>query len=92
MTLSAFIRFNREAIPNRGRLRQVFGLSDENLIADKVDALMKQVHLEGSLAALGIGAEGRALILRDGFRPDRVANNPRPVAPEDLKQILEGIA
>ena len=91
LTLGEFIRFNADHIQNRKLLYSAFKLQDENVIAAKVESLMESVKLERSLSKLGIDEEGRTLILQEGFRPDRIANNPRKVERDDLVKILENI-
>ncbi len=48
--------------------------------------------LETKLSGLGIGSEGINLILKEGFTPDRMNNNPRKVSREDLLAMLERIS
>ncbi len=92
LTLSSFIRFNAPVIKEEGRpLLKVFGVPDYEEMAKRVDQLMEKVGLERKLSALSIQKDGLDLILRDGFRPDRIKNNPREVTKEDLSKILNQI-
>jgi alcohol dehydrogenase class IV len=94
LTLAPFIRFNAPAIKGaRGeKLYQAMGVSSADNGAQLVEDLMKKVKLEQSLTKLGIDTSGIQTIIQNGFRPDRVKNNPRHLTPEDLKTILESIA
>ena len=49
---------------------------------------MGKVGLQRQLSKLGIDKQGLDIILRDGFRPDRIKNNPQRVNREDLQEIL----
>jgi len=43
------------------------------------------------LKKAGIPKEGIAVILNEGFHPERVTNNPRQLTRTDLQEILERI-
>lgn len=89
LTLSSFIRFNASVLKEWGRpLLQRFGATEYDSMAKRVEELMEAVGLERFLSKLGIDQEGIRLIVRDGFRPDRMLNNPRYVSSGDLNQIL----
>ncbi len=90
LTLAPFVRFNAPAIKSENLLA-VFKAANYDQMAKKIESLMDKTGLERSLAQLGIDAQGRETIVRDGFRPDRMLNNPRPVTAEDLRHILEAI-
>ena len=60
-------------------------------MAQSIETLMDQAMLKRSLSAVGIDEAGQAVIVRDGFRPDRVKNNPRPLTRENLQEILNKI-
>jgi alcohol dehydrogenase class IV len=89
LTLSSFIRFNAPVLKEEGRpLLNAFKVSTYEEMADRVDRLMERVGLERKLSSLGIPKKGIELILQDGFRPDRIKNNPREVTKEALQNIL----
>ncbi len=89
LTLSSFTLFNAPVLKEEGRaLLKVFGVSTYDRMAQQIDRLMVSVGLKKKLSALGINKEGVEIILRDGFRPDRIKNNPRPVNRDDLQKIL----
>lgn len=93
LTLAEFVRFNEPVIKEKGRpMLRAFQVSDYESMAAEIEKLMQQVKLERSLAKLGIDEGGRKIILRDGFRQDRILNNPRPVTAEELEKILQAIA
>lgn len=89
LTLSSFIRFNAFVLKEEGRpLLNILKVASYEAFAGKVDDLMKRVGLQMKLSELGIQKEGIDLIVRDGFRPDRIKNNPREVTPEALRTML----
>lgn len=92
LTLAEFVRFNAPVLKEEGKpLLNVLKTSSYEAAAQKIETLMRQVSLERSLSKLGIDDEGIDLIIQDGFRPDRIKNNPRPVQAGDLKNILKAI-
>ena len=92
LTLSSFVLFNAPVLKEDGRaLLKAFGVSDYDEMARQIVRLMDTSGLERRLSSLGIDEEGMAVILQEGFRPDRMNNNPRPVSQEDLQKILMGI-
>lgn len=92
LTLSSFIRFNAPVLKEEGRpLLNAFKASSYEDMADQVDRLMERVGLQRKLSSLGIQREGLELIIRDGFRPDRIKNNPREVTQEAVRDILNQI-
>ena len=56
---------------------------------DKIKNLMKSIGLETKLSDLDINKEGLNIIIKKGFKPERVKNNPRNLTEEDLKKILK---
>lgn len=92
LTLSSFIRFNAPVLKEEGRpMLRAFKSSSYEDMADQVDHLMEKVGLQRKLSSLSIKREGLELILRDGFRPDRIKNNPREVTKDALRDILNQI-
>jgi len=60
--------------------------------SDKISALIKEVGLSTKLSELGIKTdEDIELIIKNGFNPDRVKNNPRRLTVEALRKILNAI-
>lgn len=93
LTLPSFIRYNGPVLePSRGaRLLEVLGISSWEEAAQGVERLMDEAGLERSLRKLGLDREGIHTVIDNGFRSDRVANNPREVTQEALREILEKI-
>lgn len=59
---------------------------------DRLTNLMERAHLETRLGGLGITEDGIAVIVENGFNPDRVKNNPRLLTEESLRSMLSRIA
>ncbi|HLD70205.1 MAG TPA: iron-containing alcohol dehydrogenase, partial [Candidatus Omnitrophota bacterium] len=90
LTLSSFIDFNQDAFPE-GREKVLWNaLQCKNAreASEKVDALMTGTGLERRLSRLGIDKPGIETIVKNGFRPDRVKNNPRELTQAELEKIL----
>ncbi len=61
--------------------------------AKKIGELMKCIGLKTRLSELNIKTEkGREIIIKNGFNPERVKNNPRLLTEEALRDILDDIA
>ncbi len=92
LTLAEFVRFNAPVLKETGKpLLARFNAPDYEKMATAIEGLMGPAGLERSLSKVGIDEKGREVVVRDGFRPDRVKNNPRPLSAEDLKKILKKI-
>ncbi len=93
LTLPAFIRYNVSALqPDRQRLLwKTMGVSSAEEAAQRVERLMDHAGLERSLRKMGLGPQGIDVVIENGFRSDRVGNNPRGVTKEDLRGILQAI-
>ena len=60
--------------------------------SEKITVMMKEVGLSTRLSELGIKKdEDIAVIVKNGFNPDRVKNNPRRLTEEALRGILDNI-
>ena len=60
--------------------------------SEKIAVMMKEVGLSTRLSELGIKKdEDIAVIVKNGFNPDRVKNNPRRLTEEALRGILDNI-
>jgi alcohol dehydrogenase class IV len=58
---------------------------------DKLINLMENIGVETKLSKLDIDKKGVELIIKKGFTPNRMNNNPRNITKNDLKKILEEI-
>lgn len=93
VTLAPFIRFNAPAMdPGRAALLwKTMEVPDSEAAAVKIERLMDEIGLKRSLSAFGIDRRGIEVILDNGFRADRVSNNPRLLTRADLAKILESV-
>lgn len=93
LTLASFIRFNAPSLLNgQGTmLWRAMGVSSSEEAARLVERLMETVALERSLSRLGVDQTGVSRIVDQGFRPDRVGNNPQALTPEALTEMLQTI-
>jgi alcohol dehydrogenase class IV len=102
LTLPYFIEFNNNVSlenlqDNRGiefikdRMSELFTIlkvktADE--AKDKIINIMKGMGLETNLAKLGISKNNVDIIIKNGFNPQRMKNNPRFVDEKDLRNLL----
>jgi len=105
LTLPSFIEFNSDLSKGtiqdkRGlefvgdrliEINQIFGLDHPLETKNNLNRIMKEAHLETSLSRLGIPEDGLEVILRNGFNPERMKNNPKIVGKSDLLEILKKI-
>ncbi len=73
-------------------LISLLGVSNFMEAKDRVRRLIKDIGLETNLGKLGIkNQEDREIIIKNGFNPERVKNNPRLLTETQLRSILEDI-
>lgn len=103
LTLAGFLEYNagvtsRDCNDKRGprfvkgKIKEISKLFGGNSIAGtcrKIRELMESIGLETSLRKSGV--TNVEIIIEHGFITARVANNPRSVTEESLRELLEGI-
>jgi len=73
-------------------LLTIIGASNFIEAKEKIRNLIKDIGLETKLGKLGIKTQDDIeLIIKNGFNPDRVKNNPRLLTETQLRNILEEI-
>ena len=82
------IKFVKDRIDE---LLNILGVTAPVEARNKFFNIMKEIKLETSLLKLGIDGEGIENIVRNGFNPQRMGNNPRVVSKYDLKKLLKSI-
>jgi alcohol dehydrogenase class IV len=58
---------------------------------DKIITIMKMINLETSLTRLGIDEKGIEIIIKNGFNPQRIRNNPKIITEKELRTMLRDI-
>jgi alcohol dehydrogenase len=93
LTLASFIEYNEPAIESdRAKLLwNALSVTNAKDAADFVRKLLQKVKLEQSFKALGIDENKIETIVQNGFRPDRVKNNPRELTQEHLRSMLKSL-
>jgi len=106
LTLPPMIEFNykvreQDILDTRGvkfvkksmnELFSLIGASDSLESRELITQLMKDIGLETKLSDLGIKYEHDVdLIIKHGFNPERVKNNPRKITEYQLRKIMEEI-
>ena len=93
MLLPPFIRYNdgTMAVDKERQLLNQLGLATMGQLADTVEDLKDQINLPRRLSDLGLSKTDLPTIIDNGFRPDRMSNNPRDVSAAELGVILETI-
>ena len=75
-----------------GEILDLLGVKTAAMGSEKIISLMKEIGLNTKLSEMGINtAKDIGLILKNGFNPDRVKNNPRRLNEGSLRRILEAI-
>jgi len=106
LTLPSMIVFNSEVnnsdvLDLRGcdyvketmkELITLIGASTFNEAKEKITEIIKNIGLESKLSKLGIKTQEEIeILIRNGFNPERVKNNPRLLTETQLRKILEEI-
>lgn len=73
-------------------LISIIGVSNSTKAKEKIRNLIRNIGLETNLGKLGIKThDDIEIIIKNGFNPERVKNNPRFLTEIQLKNILEDI-
>ena len=93
MLLPSFIRYNEGAMDRRKERALLDSLEIDSMggLADSVESLQARTEIPQRLGELGLGETDLETIVGNGFRPDRMANNPREVTMRSLRSLLESI-
>ena len=91
LLLPSVIRYNSGAMnaAKERRLLDALKLDSMNNLADAVENVQGRLGLPRRLGEVGIGQGNVSTIVANGFRPDRMSNNPREISAADLTKILE---
>ena len=92
LTLPSFIRYN--SMTDEGRILNMVNAVGFDTIEDfsvKIKDMINKLKLPTKLSEVGIGRGNIELIVEEGFRQDRAANNPREVTTDNLREILNSI-
>ncbi|MFX1375593.1 MAG: phosphonoacetaldehyde reductase [Promethearchaeota archaeon] len=106
LTLPSMILFNSQVndddvLDTRGcsyvkgimmELIALIGTSTFNEAKEKIKEIIINIELETNLSNLGIKSQEEIeILIKNGFNPERVKNNPRLLTETQLRQILEEI-
>ena len=89
---------NEDSLDKRGaeyvsqtitEILQIMNINTSKEGRDKINNLMNNIGLKTKLSKLGI--KDIELIIKNGFNPQRVKNNPRELTEEKLREILKRI-
>ncbi len=70
----------------------LLGGHNEKEAARNITSLMHKIGLETRLSKLGINERRKNIIIKEGFKLERVKNNPRKLTLESLRDILDRIS
>jgi alcohol dehydrogenase len=89
MLLGPMCAYNEEVEPSRySRVASALGASGGTMSAD-VNRLCTDIGLNSRLRDFGVRSEDYARVIALAMKSDNVLANPRPVGPEELRQLLE---
>jgi len=105
LTLPAFISLNNDITNDnlqdrRGltyvkntmkALIDIMGATTCKEAENKIITIMKKIKLETRLSPLGLGIKDLDVIVKNGFNPERIINNPRKIQEKEVRCLLEGI-
>ncbi len=94
LLLGEFLLFNKEHIDKQkvNRLLKTLDCNTIEEVKQGMDALKRKAGIPISLKEANVPKSGIEWILDNGFHPERVTNNPKPVSRQAAKTILERIA
>ena len=106
LTLAKMLEYNskvteKDLLDKRGidyvrdiikEISNLIGAKNTEEASKKITNLMKEIGLKTKLSKLGIKTdEDIEIIIKNGFNPDRVKNNPRKLTKKALRKILNSI-
>jgi len=93
LLLGDFFLFNEKemSVAKVSALLEIAGVSTTRQLREKLRLYLHIGGLPVSLRQAGIAAKNLEQIVAGGFSPQRMANNPRQVTPDDLRGILENL-
>ena len=94
MLLPSFIRYNSGAMKQEKEMNLLtcLGFNSMHQFAEAVEYLQEELDLPVRLGDLGLSRTHIATIVDNGFRPDRMNNNPRKITSDELAALIESIA
>lgn len=73
-------------------INYLFGVKSPEEVKKRIELLIDNIGLQRKLSLLGITTDSDLnVILKNGFNPERVKNNPRVLTEDDLRRILMAI-
>lgn len=93
LTMPEFLIYNEDHI-DKEKIKELLDVLQCSNIGELkliIQNLIKQIGIPTTLKEAGIPEDGIDLIIKEGFHPDRVSNNPRELTSNDLRRILENI-
>jgi alcohol dehydrogenase class IV len=93
MLLPSFIRYNAGSLEGKKEeeLLTRLGMSSMQQLASAVESMKDRIGLPSQLSQLGLTERSISTIVKNGYRPDRMVNNPRPISSTELTTLLESI-
>jgi alcohol dehydrogenase len=93
MLLPAVVRYNAGSMDpaKEDRLLGHLGFSTMDRLAEAIEDLKDETGLPNRLRDLDLGPEQVKVIVENGFRPDRMNNNPREITVSDLTELLTAL-
>jgi len=74
------------------RIAMLLGANDAGKAKEKLEHLMMNIGLKTRLNQLGVVSDDDVeIIIKNGFEPERVKNNPRKLTEDGLREMLQGI-
>ena len=93
LTLPSMMRFNAGAMAGEKEYQLLHHLGAKSMghLADTVEQLQTELELPIKLSGVGIGPGEISKIVENGYRPDRMSNNPREISADQLTLLLENL-
>lgn len=93
MLLPSFIRYNSGNLDDKKETELLgkLGMTSMQHLASTVESLKEHIGLPSRLSELGITQKDIGTIVANGYRPDRMSNNPREISAKELTSLLESI-
>jgi alcohol dehydrogenase class IV len=70
---------------------KLLGVTTSSEAKNVIIHMMNEINLETRLSKLGIGEDDIEIIVKNGFNPQRMRNNPRTISESELRDLLSQI-
>lgn len=92
LPMTEFMKFNKDSIYKK--MKKISGITGAKTIEEGINDIQSMLEDTGipmKLSELGIDESKVGIIIEEGYKPDQMKKNPKPITKNDLRRILINI-